>query len=272
MVLLISSLTALQAAAHCAPPAAIAEVSRTYLDASRNDRAVPALIRFPATAQGAFVGCGALPVVVGHGFTIPGNRYGYLSAALVPNGAVMVFARTEEGLANHATFARDLKFLSGAVRADAQFASGLLNREVLIGHSMGGGAAVLAAALAPPSDALILLAPAETNPSAIAAAPGITRPTLLLTGSNDCVTPFAQHAGPIFAALGTTPSLRFAQVLDGGSHCQFSDGYFTCSIGEGSCTAATLSAAQQQTRVIAAVAPFLDRYARQTLLFKDAFE
>ena len=45
--------------------------------------------------------------------------------------------------------------------------------------------------------ALFALAPAETSPSAIAAASGIVAPTLIITGSRDCVTPSAAQAGPI---------------------------------------------------------------------------
>jgi len=97
-------------------------------------------------------------------------------------------------------------------------------------------------------------------------------PTLILTGSLDCVTPFAQHAQPLFAALATAPARRKQVDLVGGSHCQFSDGWFTCSIGESGCTAATLTASEQQALAASEIAAFLQRFVRAGELFVSGFE
>jgi len=263
------------AASACVAPFAIGERQVSYLDASRGNRSVSVLLRFPKatiSASGPLVGCGFPAVVVAHGFTIPGNRYAWLSNALVPLGYVLLFPRTEEGIADHLTFARDLEFVLQALQNDPAFAGVLGPASALIGHSMGGGASVLAAASAPQIDALIGLAPAQTNPSAISAAANVLVPTLILSASLDCVTPFAQHAGPIFAALGTPQAQRRLVSIAGGSHCQFSDGYFTCSIGEGSCTPPSLSAAQQHAASAAQIAPFLRNYLLDGLIFLDRFE
>ena len=267
--------TLAQAQAHCKAPFALGELSRTYSDPDRANRAVAVLIRFPAASAGAstpLAGCAFPRIAVGHGFTIPGNRYGYLATRVARLGYVMVFPRTEEGIANHLSFALDLNFALRALSADPAFANVLADSSALIGHSMGGGAGFLAAALAPNHSALIGLAPAETNPSAITAAASITVPTLILTGSLDCVTPFAQHAQPLFAALATAPARRKQVDLVGGSHCQFSDGWFTCSIGESGCTAATLTASEQQALAASEIAAFLQRFVRAGELFVSGFE
>jgi pimeloyl-ACP methyl ester carboxylesterase len=234
-------------------------------------------VRYPRQAGPAnappIVGCGFPVLAVGHGFTIPADRYRFLVDGLVPGGVILVLPSTESGLApNHAAFADDLAFVTRALVADPTFAAAAGPLRGVIGHSMGGGAAVLAAASDPGLALLIGLAPAETNPSAISAAASVTAPTLVLTGSRDCVTPFASHAGPILAALRST-LVRHVD-LAGGSHCQFSDGYFTCSIGENSCGgSATIPAADQHALTVAEIRRLLDEVlAAQTAVFADGFE
>ena len=85
----------------------------------------------------------------------------------MPRGCVLVLPSTEGGLSpNHANFGRDLAFVLNAVRADPTFAGALGTRTAIGGHSMGGGAAFLAAANNANLTALFALAPAETNPKA----------------------------------------------------------------------------------------------------------
>lgn len=260
----------------CGGPFPIGERSRSYLDATR-ERTVGALLYYPATGAGngapAVSGC-AFPILsFGHGFTIPADRYRYLVDGLVPRGYVLVFPTTESGLSpSHAQFGLDLAFLPRAVAADPDFTAVVGAAVAVGGHSMGGGASVLAAR-APAVGAWFGLAPAETNPSAIAAAAEVGVPALILTGSRDCVTPAAQHAQPIYTALATVASQKRWVDLDGASHCQFSDGYFTCSFGESSCGGgATISAAQQHQRTLAQLLPWLEFYVRGSGVYRDGFE
>jgi pimeloyl-ACP methyl ester carboxylesterase len=261
----------------CDGPFPIGEATRTWQDPDRGNRNVGVLIRYPrqAGAVGAppVEGCAFPVIAVGHGFTIPADRYRFLVDGLVPGGVILVFPTTEAGLSpNHAAFGADLAFVTRALRADPAFTSAAGALRGVAGHSMGGGAAVLAAAADPGLGLLVALAPAETNPSAIAAAAQVGVPTLVLTGSRDCVTPFAAHAGPILSALGSV----FVRHVDlaGGSHCQFSDGHFTCSIGEGSCGgAAMIPAATQHATTVEETRSLLDivigAAARE---FVDGFE
>jgi dienelactone hydrolase len=198
-------------------------------------------------------------VSFGHGFTIGNSAYGYIPSALVPTGYIVVMPSTEGGIPNHANFGADLAFVLRAVRADTAFSAALGPKSAIGGHSMGGGAAFLGAAAVPNLDALFAMAPAETNPKASAAATRITTPTMVVTGTRDCVTPYAQHAGLIVAALATPDASTYDLPLTGANHCQFTTGSFTCSTGQTSCGgSATISAAQQQTLTMNALKPFLD--------------
>lgn len=261
----------------CGGPFPIGERSLTWNDPDRPGRAVGALVRYPRQAGGGSAppieGCAFPVLAVGHGFTIPADRYRYLVDGLVPTGVILVLPTTETGLSpSHAAFGADLAFVTRALSADAAFAGAAGPLRGVVGHSMGGGAAVLAAASDPGIGLLIGLAPAETNPSAIAAAAAVTAPALVMTGSRDCVTPFASHAGPILAALGSS-DVRHVD-LAGGSHCQFSDGYFTCSFGEGSCGgSAEIPAASQHAATVAEIRRLLDDVIGSVgVEFADGFE
>jgi dienelactone hydrolase len=278
VALILMAASAGAAGAACDGPFSVGEATRTWQDPDRGNRNVGALIRYPAAAAGAGAapveGCGFPVLAVGHGFTIPADRYRFLVDGLVPSGVILVLPTTETGLSpNHAAFGADLAFATRALVADPAFTAAAGALRGVVGHSMGGGAAVLAAAADPGLGLLVGLAPAETNPSAVAAAASVNVPTLVLTGSRDCVTPFATHAGPILAALAST-SVRHVD-LAGGSHCQFSDGYFTCSIGEGSCGgAASIPAPSQHATTVSEIRQLLDAVATPppSAEFADGFE
>ncbi len=248
----------------CAGPFAIGEVQRTFRDPARGNRSVGVLIRYPATRAGSnappVTGCAFPAVVFGHGFTISHTAYRFLSDGLVPGGYVLAFPSTEGGLSpSHARFAADLAFVARALHTDSLLAAALGAGRALGGHSMGGGAAVLAASGNRDVQALFALAPAETNPSAVAAAAGVGVPTQFVLGSRDCVTPRDRHAQPIFDRLGTPTGLKFIHEIAGGSHCQFSNGAWTCSFGENSCGGgATISATAQHAATISVLRGFLD--------------
>lgn len=261
------------AAAACVNTA-IGTVNRTYIDRARNDRNVTVRIDYPAQAAGSGTepirGCAFPSIAFGHGFTIAADAYQWLRDAVTPAGMVLLRPGTESGLSpNHLEFARDLNFVQSEIRGDPFFSDVLGPARVLGGHSMGGGAALLAAAERAPT-ALFGLAPAQTNPSAIAAASLIQAPVLLLTGSRDCVTPLAQHVTPMLAALASTD--RQHVDISGGSHCQFSDGSITCSIGENSCGgSASISAAIQQQLAREQLVPWLALRVNP-VLFGNGFE
>lgn len=164
-------------------------------------------------------------VVFGHGKLIPPSKYAWLTEHLVNEGYVVALPRTMRLFLSHQRFADDLYDALGCTRSWLGAAGVFLAGDggaVIAGHSMGGGAAALA--LGQHNDAFaayIGLAPAETWPSAVAAAANITRPALLVTGTYDWVTPAPRHGSRILAAMATPDASKTHDVIANGSHCQF---------------------------------------------------
>lgn len=217
----------------------------TFVDATRNNRSIPCEVYYPATSAGdntpaldpstiALTGYPA--IAVGHGFVIGAANYSLIAEQLIPFGFVVALVNTETGFApSHENFGLDLAFVTHALQLESQNSSSILHnivsqeKEAVIGHSMGGGAAWLAAASDPLIDAIVGLAPAETNPSAITAASSVNCNSLIFSGSDDAVTPPADNHQPIFD--GTNGCKTFV-TLTGGSHCGYIDAGTLCDFGE----------------------------------------
>lgn len=240
----------------------------TVTDPARPGHEIPTDVYYPALSSGDNVPlapppAGGYPVCAfGHGFLLPVSAYGYLWQGLVPAGRVLALPRTGgELFPDHEEFGLDLARVAAALLeagADpgSPFYGGLAARSGVGGHSMGGGASLLAAAADPALDCVASLAAAETNPSAIAAAAQVEAPALLLGGSRDCVTPLAEHQQPMFEALAD--DCRALAVLGGASHCQFAGSSTVCELGEIGCATPTISRAEQQAQTLALLAPWLD--------------
>jgi len=218
----------------------------TFVDATRNNRSIPCEVYYPATSAGdntpalapSFLALNGYPAIaVGHGFVIGASSYDLIAAQLIPFGFIVALVNTETGFApNHQEFGLDLAFVTHALQQESLNSNSLLynivsqEKEAVIGHSMGGGAAWLAAASDPLIDAVVGLAPAETNPSAIAAAPSVGCYALIFSGSDDTVTPPADNHQPIFD--GTSTFCKTFVTLTGGSHCGYIDAGTLCDFGE----------------------------------------
>jgi len=244
-------------------PLAVGHRSTTYVDPSRGNRQILTELYYPADAAGdnVPVAAGTYPVITfGHGFLMVWSAYQYLWLDLAPRGYILALPRTEGSIfPSHEQFGRDLAFLVDKLRTegatpDSPFYNHIAATSSVMGHSMGGGASVLAASYNPGITALANLAAAETSPSAIAAAAGVTMPALLLAGSKDCVTPPSQHQLPIYNALAST--CKALVTITGATHCQFADYNFNCELGE-SCTA-DITREQQHALVEAYLEPWLD--------------
>lgn len=216
----------------------------SLVDPTRGNREIPLELYYPADQSGTDVPVadGAYPVIAfGHGFAMQPTDYGTLGDALSSAGYVVAFVGTETGFApSHNDFGLDLLFTVATLPTLAAEPGNLLSghvlpRRAIAGHSMGGGATWLAAAAAAPLSAFALdcivgLAPAETNPSAIAAAAYVAVPSLILSGDADAVTPPSEHHLPIHDA--TAAECRtFVSLLEGG-HCGYADAGSLCDLGE----------------------------------------
>lgn len=230
-------------------------------------RQIQTEIYYPATSAGTStpVASGAFPVIVfGHGFAMNWDAYSNIWEHFVPRGYIMAFVRTESSLfpsPSHGDFGLDLKLVAQKM-LDLQTTTALFQNHIypkvgLMGHSMGGGASFLAANNNTNIHALIGLAPAETNPSAITAAPNVQVPSIVISGSSDGVTPPAQHHIPIYEGV-TSTCKSFVSII-GGAHCYFANTNFNCDFGESTTsTGIGLSRAEQQNMTYSILDPWLD--------------
>jgi len=219
--------------------AGIGHTSVTFIDDSRGGRDVTAEVYYPALADGDETEWEAeqFPILVfGHGFVMDYDAYQNIWEALVPAGYIVVLSTNETGFApNHSDYGLDLRFLATSLESEnadpgSFFYTHLSGTAAVAGHSMGGGASVLAASGNSVFDAYIGLAPAETNPSAINAAVNVSIPSIILSGSADGITPAAQHHIPIYDALGSDCKI-FVNIIEG-SHCYFANSGSLCDLGE----------------------------------------
>lgn len=262
-----------------AQPFAIGSRNITFNDPARGGRAIACEVYYPATAAGSNhpVAPGRFPVLAfGHGFVMGVNAYYNLRDAFVPEGYILVLPTTEGGfLPNHGNFGLDLAFVITAMQergADpgSPFFERVASTAAIMGHSMGGGASFLGANV-PQVTTVVNYAPAETNPSAIAAAANVNKPVLVLAGSQDCVTPPASNQLPMYNAV---PSGCKAYVsLTGGGHCNFANSNFNCGFGEITCGGGgSLGRPAQQALTHQYTLLWLDRYLKDDAAAGDEFQ
>lgn len=181
----------------------------------------------------------------------------------------MIFPKTESSIfpaPSHSDFALDLAVASNRMLNENQISNSpffqkVNGRSAIMGHSMGGGATMLAAQNNDNIKTIIGLAPAETNPSAIAVTSNITVPALILSGSSDGVTPPDEHHLPIYNGLSSL--CKSFVNIQGGAHCYFANTDFACDFGEGtSSSGISISRLEQQAFMNSLVTPWLDFYLK----------
>lgn len=204
---------------------------RVDLNDESRSRTIPVEVYYPALSSGenADWAEGEFPLIIlGHGFAMTYAAYENYAEYFVPRGYVFAMIDTENGLVgvDHEDFGLDYVF----VKNNLGFASNLNSKVAYMGHSMGGGAAFIAASQDEGPDLLIGLAPAETNPSAIAASSSVIAPTFVFSGEGDNVTPPQDSHIPIYNACSAVCK-GFINII-GGAHCYFALSNFFCDFGE----------------------------------------
>jgi dienelactone hydrolase len=170
------------------------------------------MIGVPGTVYTPAEGLGLPAVAFAHDWLQPVTRYNGLLRHLASWGFVVAAPDSHRGpLPSHARFAADLRTAldvcvgvrlgDGRISVDAR-------RTALMGHGIGGGVALLAAAETARLAAVVTLAVAQTHPSTLDAARRVTVPTLHVAAGRDTVSPPAGHAEPITAAAGGPVWLR----------------------------------------------------------------
>jgi dienelactone hydrolase len=216
-----------------------------FVDSCRKARVIEALVFYPADTSGSGVPV-AMPVhdgfpviVFGHGYQLSVDAYRNIWEHLVPEGCVVVLPQSASGMfPSHLEFGMDLAFvLDEMIRLSGDpasvFSGRLLPYGCLMGHSMGGGAAILGALHSEAIKGLVVLAPLDTRPSSAEAAKEVSLPTLVFAGSDDYITPPEKHQLPIYESLQSSQK-AYISIL-GGSHCQMADENRLCNFAESSC-------------------------------------
>lgn len=196
-----------------------------------NGSSFTATVHYPATAAqaGAPVDAanGPYPIIAfGHGFVTPVTQYASTGAHLASWGFVVLLPQTQGSLfPSHAAFAADLRSsldwmaaeggVSGSPWAGAVDGS----RRGVMGHSMGGGCALVAADRDPSIRCVVPMSAAETNPSSTDACLGVSTATRIINGSQDTIVSPSTNV-PMFANLRGPSQLV---TIAGGFHCGFID-------------------------------------------------
>lgn len=204
---------------------------------------------------------GAHPVVIiAHGFQLPASQYYGYAARLGSFGHVACTADFPAGFTpNHAQSAKDLSgaldWVLGANAAAGNPLSGKIDPALVgvMGHSLGGKLAVLAAASDSRFRAVLGLDPVDSSmlcnptdcPDASNALP-LPIPTAFLGETLDATAglggqacaPAADNYSTFYATAGA-PSYRF--TLNGANHMSFLDDPSTCGLVCSLCQPATLS-------------------------------
>lgn len=245
-------------------------------------RQIQTEIYYPTDVAGEDVPltAGTFPVVVfGHGFAMSWDAYENIWNELAPKGYIIAFPRTEGSLfpaPSHEDFGLDLALVNEAIQNEnglstSLFFSRVSEKSAIVGHSMGGGAAFLAAENNTNITTVIGLAPAETTPSAIASASNVTVPALVFSADEDFVTPAADHHTPIYNGLSS--SCKYFVNILGGAHCYYANSNFNCDFGESSSGGnISISRAEQQTILYRYLIPWLDLYLYDNCDQNSVFE
>jgi predicted dienelactone hydrolase len=243
----------------------IGHTTLNIVDSSRS-RTIITEVYYPSETVGddVAVAIGSYPVLVfGHGFAMTWQAYDNFINQLVPQGYIICFPITEMSLSpNHQDFGLDLKFVATEMQAlnlnnNSIFYNAIAPKTALMGHSMGGGASFLAAENNTNIQAVVNFAAAETNPSAIAAAINVTVPTLLFSGSDDCVTPQDQNQNLMFSNAASVCKTLIS--INEGIHCYFANNNFNCEFGEGFCNSSiNIDRETQQSITFSFLIPWLN--------------
>jgi dienelactone hydrolase len=211
-------------------------------------RSFRAIVVEPAGAQP-----GSCPVVAfGNGYAQGAHRYRSILEDLAARGYVAIAPDSETGLwPSHTRLAEDLWRSIRWARAQVRAAHPAWC--AVAGHSMGGGAALLAASHHPQIDTVVTFAAAETRPSAIDAVRDLTVDALFVVGSRDrLVRP--SRTRRLYAAK--PPPSTLATIV-GGYHCGFLD---LASYGGIGCDRGSITRDEQLTTTRALLAWWLDNH------------
>jgi len=210
----------------------------TFVDASRNNRQIETELFYPADLTGNSVPLGSpstqkYPVIVfGHDQGIGWNNYAYVWNRYASQGFIVAVPKTEMGaVMDVVEYSKDMAFVAARFIA-MRYTPGSFfyqrhnSKSCVMGHGVGGSAAIFAIQYNPAITALVSLAATETTPSAINAATLVTVPSVVIGGGKDCIAPIATNQLPMFDNIDSWCK-TFVNMVEA-THCQFSQGFGNC--------------------------------------------
>jgi predicted dienelactone hydrolase len=261
----------------------IGYTSISFVDSSRGNRKIRTEVYYPSDSAGKQTAisetfAGKFPVICfGHGYQMSWNSYKYIRDSLVPHGFIVAFPKSERELfPSHMDFAIDIalimdKLLESDKNPSSIFYSRVDSMNCAMGHSMGGGSAILAARFSSSVRSLAILAPLDTRPSSIDAASELEIPSMIFAGENDCVTRPEIHQIPIYSKLKSLSKIII--TIKGGSHCQMADRSTKCRLAESTCRPGPeITDKAQQEIVLKYLLPWLNFHLKGDFASAEQFD
>lgn len=201
----------------------------TSVSLNRDGRNFNALIYYPSFIEGSEAQIDTLngpyqPIAFGHGFFMQNSYYISIYKHLASYGFIVIAPQFPDN--NHLQLGYDLihciKFIqSQNTNQSSRFFSLVdTTKSGLSGHSMGGGASLLAAAYDSTITVVAPLAAAETNPSAINAMNQIKGVVYLIAAQNDGITPVNSNQLPMY---NNSNPVKALVNIKGANHTKFMD-------------------------------------------------
>ncbi len=205
------------------------EAGWTSATLNREGRTLNTIIYYPSFVEGSETQIDTLhapyqPIAFGHGFFMQNSYYISHFKHLASYGFVVIAPQFPDN--NHLQLAYDLIFCVNYIKdQNVNFLSRFFNlidttKAGLSGHSMGGGASLLASANDSTITVAAPLAAAETNPSAINVMNQIKGVVYLISAQNDGITPPPQHQIPMYNNANPVKALP---LIKGANHTKFMD-------------------------------------------------
>lgn len=254
----------------------------TFTDASRGNRQIETEIFYPADVAGYQAALGSpadkrFPVVVfGHGTATAWNNYQYIWDQLVPKGFIVAIPKTEmSATPDVIEFAKDMAFIAESFEAMRWDNTSWLykrfnSKSCVMGHDMGGSAAVHATQYYAKITALVTLGASTTSPSAQSVAANVTVPAVVMAGGEDCVSPEGSEQLPLFNGL-SSDCKTYVNLLDA-SHCNFAQGAGSCTVNEVLCSGFPTSYQNTNKKTTYLLSSFLRYYLKSNAPALAKFE
>lgn len=196
---------------------------------NRDGRAFNAIIYYPARNEGsgAQIDTTAYPypvIAFGHGFAMQISYYTSLFKHLSSHGFIVIAPQFPD--VSHLQLAYDLIFCLNYIKSQNSNPQSIFYKKVdvekmgLSGHSMGGGASLLASGIDTTISVVAPLAAAETNPSAINSMNKIKSIVYLITAQSDGITPPSTNQIPMY---NNAFPIKAIPTIKGANHTKFMD-------------------------------------------------